>query len=286
MTHSYQEFESRAPSERGSGRAAMRVWSIARTELTPVNRSRSRAAPRAASRASAWACGAQMARRAYRSGRLTSVNNGLAATENRRPGRCRGRCSARPSLVETRSWKSVYFRGTAARSATKRENFGDVPIGLSHGGRRSRSDPDFARPRRRCADPRSAAMAVRSTRPSSPVASPAGTPSVDGNAPGPRRRSRSCAVDDRRGDRCAGSACGPDRRRRLEVERELVDHAQPIPMGNAGSQDRRPTGYPAGSRRGVTPGGTVTPSRRRGAGHAARIHRRAREPVSCGYLHE
>jgi hypothetical protein len=41
-THSYQEFESREPIERALGRAAMRDCPIARSELTPVNRSRSR----------------------------------------------------------------------------------------------------------------------------------------------------------------------------------------------------------------------------------------------------
>lgn len=204
MTHSYQEFESRAAIERGSGRAAMRACSIARTELTPVNRSRSRAC---AARIIARECvGSRHTGGVSRAPiwPLTSVHGGVAATENRRPGRCRGRCSVRPAPVESRSWKTKWFRGTASRSGVRRQNFGDVPIGLSHGGRRSRSDPGFARTRRRCADPGSGPDA------GAKYAVEIGGRPADGNAGHrwqraamspvlagpPAARSRSCAVDD------------------------------------------------------------------------------------------
>jgi len=47
--------------------------------------------------------------------------------------------------------KRVISNDSVAIAAT-RENFGDVPMALSHRGRRSLSDPSFARLRRRCAD--------------------------------------------------------------------------------------------------------------------------------------
>jgi hypothetical protein len=141
MTHSYQEFESRDPTERGLGRAAMRDCPIAGSELTPVNRSRSGACAARIVAASACVGGIQVTLRAHRSSPLTSVHTEPAATENRRSSRCRGPCSAGPPLVEFLSRKAECFRGATSRSSAIRENFGDLPATVSHGGRRSLLNP-------------------------------------------------------------------------------------------------------------------------------------------------
>jgi hypothetical protein len=141
MTHSYQEFESREPIERGLGRAAMRVCPVARTELTPVNRSRSRACAARNSVSRACAGGIQVALRAHRSTALTRLNTQAAATENRRASRCRGGRSVRPLVVKFLSYKDEYFQASTSRSSAIRDDFGDVPPTLSHGGRRSLLDP-------------------------------------------------------------------------------------------------------------------------------------------------
>jgi hypothetical protein len=105
MTHSYQESDGRAPIERGSGRAAMRVCPVAPTELTPVNRSRSRA--RAARIVARVRVGSRHTLGVSRTP-IWSLNvREWSDNRDRKPqvGWCDGRCFARPLRVEIFSRK-------------------------------------------------------------------------------------------------------------------------------------------------------------------------------------
>lgn len=151
-----------------------------------------------------------------------------------------------------------------------RQDFGDVPIGLSHGGRRSRSDPGFARPRRRCADPGPGPMPVRRTRSSSAVVcdrnagAPGSAAAVNPSWPG---RPRSATVATRSTmpgvDGGAGGAVHTERIAddSLEVERDSSVRCTPIPIGNARLR-RSPTDWlPGGCSLRSHTGGTATPVR-------------------------